>query len=216
MLNTAPVVSARDLDLLASPLIVIVEEVQGDVVRLSVREVDVDREARVSVPGGGHAGRAAGRLQCSGVARVRRPGKVRLAGGRDRGVRGVVGRAADDVVALRAVGPDPVTRGRGVLIDEHGRRVGDHRHTGGPHDARRRGVGRGDRLCSQRRERGDKRERPLLLGGYDLIGRETRLAVAAGEIHRAGIAGGHVTVGVVGGDGERLRRAGDRSGRRSR
>ena len=75
-------------------------------------------------------------------------------------------------------------------------------------DAGRRCVGRGDGLGACGLERGAERERPQLLGGNGVVRREDRLAVAAGEMHRAGVAGRDIAERVIGGDGERLRRAG--------
>ena len=40
-----------------------------------------------------------------------------------------------------------------------------------------------------------KRKRALIVGGEGGIGREARLGVGAGELDRAGVAGGHVAIG---------------------
>ena len=105
-----------DLHLLGSGPAVPVEEVQLQVVRLAVGEVDVDGEAGGGVPDGGDAVRRAGDLQGAGVGGGRGPGVGRLAAGRDGGVGREAGRAADDVVALRAVGADPAPLRRRVLL----------------------------------------------------------------------------------------------------
>ena len=66
----------------------------------------------------GDAAGAAGVLEGAGVGGAGGPGIGRLAGGRDGGVSGVAGGVADDVVALGAVGADPVALRRGVLLDQ--------------------------------------------------------------------------------------------------
>ena len=76
------------------------------------------------VPAGGDAAGAAGVLEGPRVGRAGGPGVVRLARGRDGGVAGKAGRVADDVVALRAVGPDPVALRRRVLSSTQGTAVG--------------------------------------------------------------------------------------------
>ena len=40
-----------------------------------------------------------------------------------------------------------------------------------------------------------------------IVGRQRRLGIAAGELDRAGVAGGDVAIGIVGGNGEITRRA---------
>ena len=100
-----------------------VEEVQLQVVRLAVGQVHVDSETGGRVPAGGDASGAAGILERPGVGRARGPGATRLSRGRDGGVAGQAGRVADDVVALGAVGSDPVPLRRRVLLDERGRRA---------------------------------------------------------------------------------------------
>ena len=123
--STVPVRGVADLHLLAAALVVPVEEVQLQVVRLAVGEVDVDGEAGGGVPDGGDAVGRAGDLQGAGVGGGGRPGVGRLAAGRDGVVGREAGRAADDVVALRAVGADPAPLRRRVLLEERrGRRDG--------------------------------------------------------------------------------------------
>ena len=53
-----------------------------------------------------------------------------------------------------------------------------------------------------RLERDREGMRARVAGGEGVVGRQDGLAVAAGEVDRAGVAGGHVAVGVVGGDGD--------------
>ncbi len=114
---------AGELHLLASPLLVPIEEVELQVVLLAVGEVDVHGEAGGGKPGGGDAAGAVGDLQSAGIRGAVGPGPGRLAGGRDGGVAGDAdgGAAADDVVALRAVGVDPGPLRRRVLLEERGR-----------------------------------------------------------------------------------------------
>ena len=78
-----------------------VDQVQLQIVRLAVAEVDVHFEARAGVPAGGDAAGAAGVPQAAGVGGARGPRPARLAGGGDGGVARQGGRVADDVVALR-------------------------------------------------------------------------------------------------------------------
>ncbi len=107
-----------DLHRLGPALVVPVEQVQLEVVRQPVGEVDVDGEAGGGVPDGGDAVGEPGTCKARGSVEVGGPGVGRLAGGRDRVAGGEAGRAGDDVVAARAVRADPCPLRRRVLPDE--------------------------------------------------------------------------------------------------
>ena len=49
-----------------------------------------------------------------------------------------------------------------------------------------------------------------MLGAYGVIPGQSCLAVGTREVHRPRVTGRHVTVGIVGGNGESLRRAGSK------
>ena len=134
-----------DLHLLAPPLLVPIEEVELQVVLLAVGEVDVHGEAGGGIPGGGDAAGAAGDLEGAGIGGAGGPGPARLAGGRDGGVAGEAdgAAAADDVVALRAVGVDPGPLRRRVLLEERGGGRGCRCGRGAEEQAVEHGVGPG-------------------------------------------------------------------------
>ena len=128
------------------------------------------------IPGGGDAARAAGVLESAGVGGAADPGIGRLAAGSDGGEGGEAGGVADDLVALRAVGVDPVAFGGRVLLEEGGRRSG---RCG---DTDRRGRGGGGKVGGVRRS---ERHRELLI----VADRQDR-AGGRGVGERAGDAAG--------------------------
>ena len=69
---------ARDLDLLARPSLSQSSSVERDVVRLTVVEIDCDREAGAGIPGSGDAVIAARGLEGASVGRRGGPGVGRL------------------------------------------------------------------------------------------------------------------------------------------
>ena len=118
--RTAPVAALLIWICSAPTRVVPIEEIQLQVVRPAVDKVHVDRETRRGVPAAAIRPVPPGTWRPR-VGRAGRPGVAGLAAGCDGGVGGEVGRVADDLVALGAVGPDPVPFRRRVLLEERGR-----------------------------------------------------------------------------------------------
>ena len=104
--------------------------------------------------------------------------------------------------------------GRGrvrVARDDQGRRrSGIDRDALGARDGPGPRVGGRDGLRAGRLERGPVGEgvRPGVTGREGVVARQDRPAVAAGEVHRAPVGGGHVAEGVLGRDRDVVRRPG--------
>src|SRR5471030_34946 len=116
----------QDIDLFRPSIgSVEVERVKGNLVCLSVREVQIDRENPGGIPAARHTDSGGGQFQWGAdVDGGSGPEAIGIGGGSDGDIRGIGSAVADDVGTLAAVHGFPGALCRGVGLDEDGRAKG--------------------------------------------------------------------------------------------
>src|SRR5262249_15050378 len=111
----------QDIDSLTPAVKSPIETVESDLVRISVRETQIDGEAGGRKPGGGYAIRGGGLLRRPRVGGARRPGEGGLPSERDLDPGGVAGGIVGNGFAIDAVESFPGSL-RGTVGPDKGRR----------------------------------------------------------------------------------------------
>src|SRR5262249_56660826 len=111
----------RDLHLLVASLIVPIKQIQRQLMRLTIGDVDIDGEAAFGEPAGGDTVAASHLLHGTRISRGVAPNEAAVAARADLSIAVIASGIADHVVAVAAVHPLPAPLGRRVPLFESSR-----------------------------------------------------------------------------------------------